>query len=121
MSQCVMMTGIVVGGIVFGSIADKYGRKKPLMLAIVIQATGSYLVSFAPYYWSFLVVWFILAFGCGGIAIISFVICMEVSEIGFYKFLLSYFIGIQNKYTSGNRSCDSLIQYKYNKCGLRET
>ncbi|XP_013138269.1 PREDICTED: organic cation transporter protein-like isoform X1 [Papilio polytes] len=78
MSQCVMMTGIVVGGIVFGSIADKYGRKKPLMLAIVIQATGSYLVSFAPYYWSFLVVWFILAFGCGGIAIISFVICMEV-------------------------------------------
>ncbi|XP_068617437.1 organic cation transporter protein-like [Battus philenor] len=78
MTQSLMMTGMVIGGIVFGAIADRYGRKKPLLLAILLQALGSYLVSVAPWIWLFFMSLFTLALGCGGISIISFVICMEV-------------------------------------------
>ncbi|KAG6453461.1 hypothetical protein O3G_MSEX008148 [Manduca sexta] len=78
LTQCVMMWGIVIGGIIFGVLADKYGRKTPLMISVLIQGVASYVASFMPDYWSFLAVWFILALGSGGVGIISFVICMEV-------------------------------------------
>ncbi|XP_030027849.2 organic cation transporter protein [Manduca sexta] len=78
LTQCVMMWGIVIGGIIFGVLADKYGRRTPLMISVLIQGVASYVASFMPDYWSFLAVWFILALGSGGVGIISFVICMEV-------------------------------------------
>ncbi|KAI5639473.1 sugar transporter domain-containing protein [Phthorimaea operculella] len=76
-TQCVMMTGVFIGGIIFGVFADKYGRKNPLMIAIVLQAAASFVAGLMPGYWIFLVTWFILATACGGITIISFVLCME--------------------------------------------
>ena len=77
--QCVMMWGIVIGGIIFGSWADKYGRRKPLITAIFIEGVTSIVASVIPWYWVFLVNWFILALASGGVGIISFVICMEVN------------------------------------------
>ncbi|XP_049703633.2 organic cation transporter protein [Helicoverpa armigera] len=76
--QCVMMWGIVIGGIIFGVWADKYGRQPPLMIAIILQGTTSFIASVLPWYPVFLVNWFILALASGGIGIISFVISMEV-------------------------------------------
>ncbi|XP_028026616.1 organic cation transporter protein-like [Bombyx mandarina] len=78
LTQCVMMWGVVVGGILFGIVADKYGRKIPLVVGLVVQTIASYIVSVIPWYWSFLTVWFVLALASGGIGIISFVVCMEV-------------------------------------------
>lgn len=74
-----MMWGIVFGSILFGVLADNYGRKLPLMIALVIQAIASFSASFIPRYWWFLISWLILALASGGIGIISFVMCMEVS------------------------------------------
>ncbi|XP_026733500.1 organic cation transporter protein-like isoform X2 [Trichoplusia ni] len=76
--QGVMMWGIVLGGIIFGVWADKYGRQFPLMMGIIIQAVASFIASVIPWYWLFLCNWFILALASGGIGIISFVISMEV-------------------------------------------
>lgn len=73
-----MMTGVLLGGIVFGRLADRFGRKTPLMVAILIQACTSYAASVLPWYGYFLVNWFVLALASGGITIISFVLCMEV-------------------------------------------
>ncbi|CAK1585512.1 unnamed protein product [Parnassius mnemosyne] len=78
LTQCVMNFGIVAGGIIFGVAADKYGRKKPLMITILIQTSASYFACVVPWFWLFLVNWFILALGCGGISIISFVLCIEI-------------------------------------------
>lgn len=75
-----MMWGIVIGGIGFGSWADKHGRRKPLMTAIIIQGVTSIIASQIPMYSFFLVTWFILAVASGGVGIISFVICMEVNQ-----------------------------------------
>lgn len=75
------MWGILLGGIIFGILADKYGRRTPLMVGILIQAACGYIASFLPWYWWFLLNWFILALASGGVGIISFVICMEVRVI----------------------------------------
>ncbi|KAJ0183349.1 hypothetical protein K1T71_001325 [Dendrolimus kikuchii] len=83
-TQCVMMWGVLLGGIIFGIMADKYGRKLPLMVGIIIQAITSYIASFLPWFWTFLADWFILALVSGGISIISFVLCME-SVSGKYR------------------------------------
>lgn len=74
-----MMWGVLLGGIIFGILADKYGRKTPLVVGIVMQSVCSYTASFLPWYWWFLLNWFILALASGGVGIISFVLCMEVS------------------------------------------
>lgn len=86
------MWGMLVGGIVFGILADKYGRKNPLMIAIVTQTACSYTVCFISNYWWFLVFWFTLALASGGIGIISFVMCMEVRFS--YKIISTYFLKI---------------------------
>ncbi|WP_028221026.1 MFS transporter [Paraburkholderia oxyphila] len=39
-----------LGGIVFGIYADRVGRKKALSLAMLVMATGSALIAFAPTY-----------------------------------------------------------------------
>uniref|UniRef100_A0A2H1VUC5 SFRICE_002150 n=1 Tax=Spodoptera frugiperda TaxID=7108 RepID=A0A2H1VUC5_SPOFR len=78
MCQCVMMWGIVLGGIIFGIWADKYGRQLPLMIGILIQGVSSVIASILPWYSIFLINWFILALASGGVGIISFVISMEV-------------------------------------------
>lgn len=81
MTQCVMMTGVLFGGVLFGRLADRYGRKTPLMIAILIQACTSYVASVLPWYWYFLANWFVLALASGGITIISFVLCLEVRKV----------------------------------------
>ncbi|KAF9423514.1 hypothetical protein HW555_001069 [Spodoptera exigua] len=78
MCQIVMMWGIVIGGIIFGMWADKYGRQLPLIIGIVIQSVSSFIASILPWYSIFLLNWFILALASGGVGIISFVISMEV-------------------------------------------
>ncbi|XP_032516471.2 organic cation transporter protein-like [Danaus plexippus] len=78
LTQSIMMWGVLIGGIIFGLIADKYGRKIPLMIGITIQFIASYITSVLPWYWLFLVSWFILALASGGIGIISFVLSMEI-------------------------------------------
>ncbi|XP_075975023.1 solute carrier family 22 member 3-like [Anticarsia gemmatalis] len=76
--QCVMMWGILVGGVIFGVLADKYGRRIPLMCALFMQGVTSLLASVIPWFWVFLTDWFILALANGGISVVSFVLCMEV-------------------------------------------
>jgi MFS family permease len=75
-----MMWGVLLGGIIFGVLADKYGRRGPLMIAIIFQSVASYVASVFPWYWGWLFIWFLLALCSGGLGIISFVMCMEVSK-----------------------------------------
>ncbi|XP_063534938.1 organic cation transporter protein-like [Cydia strobilella] len=77
-TQVVLMCGFLFGSIIFGNVADKHGRKTPLMISIVIQTLMSYAASFVPSYWMFLVCRFILALASGGVGIISFVIVIEI-------------------------------------------
>lgn len=78
LSQTVFMLGILVGSMVFGSWADKYGRRSPLVAAVLIQLGSGVATSFAPWFWLFCVLRFILAMATGGSLVVSFVLLMEL-------------------------------------------
>ncbi|KAI8421836.1 hypothetical protein MSG28_009781 [Choristoneura fumiferana] len=77
-TQVINMCGILTGGLLFGVIADKFGRKTPLMFAICLQAFASFGVCYTTCYCQFIAGSFLLALGSGGTGIISFVLIMEV-------------------------------------------
>lgn len=58
--------GQLLGAIVFGSVADKIGRKKTLVIAILVMGCMSLVCAFAYSYTSLLVFRFVQGFGLGG-------------------------------------------------------
>jgi SHS family lactate transporter-like MFS transporter len=55
-----------VGAVVFGLMADRYGRRLPLMLNVVFYATISVLCGFAQTYWQFIALRMLFGIGMGG-------------------------------------------------------
>ena len=55
-----------VGALIFGLVADRYGRRKPLMLNVVFFSVVELLCGFAPSYTVFLVLRTIYGIGMGG-------------------------------------------------------
>jgi SHS family lactate transporter-like MFS transporter len=55
-----------VGALIFGLIADRYGRRLPLMIDLVFYAVVEVLSGLAPTYWSFLVLRALFGIGMGG-------------------------------------------------------
>ncbi|KAG8223524.1 hypothetical protein J437_LFUL002574 [Ladona fulva] len=77
-AQTTFMLGILLGNVLFGVFADRFGRKKPLLLAILLQIITGIGAAFVPWFEAFIVLRFILAFATGGTMMTSFVICMEI-------------------------------------------
>ncbi|KAJ9582502.1 hypothetical protein L9F63_003195, partial [Diploptera punctata] len=90
-AQATFMSGVLIGNVLFGMAADRFGRKIPLMIAIGVQAVTGVLCSFSPWFVGFLAARFLMAVATGGTMIISFV--LEVN---------SFFI--QNAYNFVNRN-----------------
>lgn len=78
LAQTVTMLGVFFGNIVFGVIADKYGRKGPLVLSVGVQALFGVGAALSPNVWVFLVCKFLLNFFVGGTMITSFVLFSEL-------------------------------------------
>jgi len=55
-----------VGAFIFGLLADRYGRRLPLMLDLVFYSIVEVLSGLAPNYWSFLVLRALFGIGMGG-------------------------------------------------------
>src|SRR5882672_4403137 len=55
-----------VGALIFGLMADRYGRRLPLMLDLVFYSVVEVLSGFAPNYTSFLVLRALFGIGMGG-------------------------------------------------------
>jgi len=55
-----------VGAFIFGLLADRYGRRLPLMLDLIFYSIVEVLSGFAPSYWSFLVLRALFGIGMGG-------------------------------------------------------
>src|SRR6266550_8752740 len=55
-----------VGAFIFGLLADRYGRRLPLMLDLIFYAIVEVLSGLAPSYWSFLVLRALFGIGMGG-------------------------------------------------------
>jgi SHS family lactate transporter-like MFS transporter len=55
-----------IGAIVFGLMADRFGRRLPLMLNVIFYATISVLCGFAQTYWQFIALRMLFGIGMGG-------------------------------------------------------
>jgi SHS family lactate transporter-like MFS transporter len=55
-----------IGAIVFGLMADRFGRRTPLMLNVVFYAAISVLCGFAQTYWQFIALRMLFGIGMGG-------------------------------------------------------
>src|SRR5712671_6612777 len=55
-----------IGAIIFGLIADRYGRRLPLMLNVIFYAVISVACGFAPNYMTFVILRLLFGIGMGG-------------------------------------------------------
>src|SRR3954463_2529192 len=55
-----------IGAVVFGLMADRYGRRLPLMLNVIFYAAISVLCGFAQTYWQFIALRMLFGIGMGG-------------------------------------------------------
>ncbi|XP_058448304.1 organic cation transporter protein isoform X2 [Malaya genurostris] len=78
LSQTIFMFGILVGGVMFGTLADKFGRRPPLVVAVMIQLVSGVATAYIPWFWGFVVLRFITAVATGGTMVTSFVLIMEI-------------------------------------------
>ena len=81
LSQTIFMFGVLVGNMFFGAMADKYGRRIPLVCAVIIQLMFGLASSFATNYWLFCFFRFLTAAATGGTMVTSFVLVMEIIGI----------------------------------------
>ena len=54
------------GALIFGALADRYGRRRPLILCVVYFSTMTVLSGLAPGYWIFLAMRLLYGLGMGG-------------------------------------------------------
>jgi MFS family permease len=71
MSQTIFMFGILVGNMVFGAIADKMGRRNPLVIAVIMQLIFGVSTSFVTNFWLFVIFRFLTAAATGGTMLTS--------------------------------------------------
>ncbi len=63
----VFLVGWAIGGLILGSLGDRYGRAKMLLVAILMYAVCTGLSAFAKGFWDFSFYRFITGLGVGGV------------------------------------------------------
>ncbi len=62
----IFLVGGTIGGVFFGSLADRFGRKPTMVLTILLYSVFSGLTAFATELWHVAVLRFLVALGVGG-------------------------------------------------------
>ncbi len=70
-----------VGALIFGSLADRYGRRKPLMLVVIYFSTITVLSGLSPNYGTFLLLRALYGIGMGGYWGIGASLAMESAPV----------------------------------------
>lgn len=72
------MLGILTGNVLFGYLSDKFGRRRIMIVAVLLQILTGTLTAFVPWFYVFLVLRFLTAVAVGGAMVASFVLIMEI-------------------------------------------
>ncbi len=60
------LAATAIGGIIFGGLADRYGRKRVLTWTLLTYSAGTFLCGMSPSFWPFLVFRVVTGLGVGG-------------------------------------------------------
>ncbi|XP_038065659.1 solute carrier family 22 member 15-like [Patiria miniata] len=75
--QSIFMFGVLTGVMLFGMMADKYGRRKISLLGLILMSMFGMLSALTQSYVQFAVTRFLLGMATGGVILCSFVLATE--------------------------------------------
>lgn len=78
-TQTVAMFGVLLGSILFGFLADRYGRRPAFLAATMLQLCTSVAEAFSPSYWMFTSIRFFLGLSTAGIMLCAFTFIIEIT------------------------------------------
>ena len=74
------MFGFLIGSTLAGILADKIGRKKTLIIGIVISSATILIQSFLKNFWAYAILRFITGVAAKSLFMIAFVISVEITS-----------------------------------------
>ncbi|XP_046854532.1 solute carrier family 22 member 6-A-like isoform X1 [Xenia sp. Carnegie-2017] len=93
LSTTLYFGGVLVGALLYGGLADKYGRKRCLAIAQVLSGVLSFAVVFIRYFYAYAVLRFFLGIQLQALVMVSFVLGMEMCTTK-YRGLVGVAFGI---------------------------
>uniref|UniRef100_A0A8C4Q8I2 Major facilitator superfamily (MFS) profile domain-containing protein n=2 Tax=Eptatretus burgeri TaxID=7764 RepID=A0A8C4Q8I2_EPTBU len=81
MANFAYLGGLLVGGIVLGGLADKYGRRKMMILSHILVGVSGIFATFAPNIFVYTISRFFVAFGAIGSYINAFTLGFEWLDV----------------------------------------